>query len=714
MEDNRLWEELRQLRKKKKDELQSRHKLLEDKSKNKKEKKYRDPEPPKLVLSIIGDSKSFVPKPWITSVFQYGLIETAKGAKDSLILYKGSSETVSCIVREAVEDFNRLQSEGDDVFISLVGILPEEDMCETSIDLDEEQIHLHDEKKHTREEHYGWDYWQKKNSDCLLGEIYNVWLGNNRSYAQFHASMLKGLVKNKISFMTLEGKPLQWNVPVLTIVTEGDLDTIEAVNQVLKQDLPILIIKGSGKAADFLAEFIEIATIDISEYIKDKTPLLFGISSHELMQRVFDSTAHKDQRNDLESIMKAIRENKCLITIIDINKETQPKEFTDAVTRAIIRGWSRNKSDDEQIYGNLDNAQIKQVQSYYHPCNNDEQFPVPVEPNIQPTALYKNAIGGTLRADDRKFMASYKEILTPSSLQLYYYIAYQFIQEMQGEKKVKIENFNILLKEAIVANRDEYVLVLLREEGVHFDDKYFPDIYTETLQSEHKAKTALQNVFKLGTSSDIQKFKELCFPSKEKKEKKRIERLNLEVCMIAGRQICQNLLGYRRDDSLNRKEKGSAYQDLLIWAIFVNRPKLATIFWMKCENPLCKYSKNSDKLCALFASSIYKRMAAKASDQSIKADMVAQSRIFADRAFDLQSRLYDDDAELAMDLVITDQIVWDITISPMQCAYEHDMLDVLAQTCPQRRLNKIWYSGISSSLGGFWKVKMLDFPVKLE
>ncbi|XP_052100146.1 transient receptor potential cation channel subfamily M member-like 2 [Mytilus californianus] len=96
-------------------------------------------------------------------------------------------------------------------------------------------------------------------------------------------------------------------------------------------------------------------------------------------------------------------------------------------------------------------------------------------------------------------------------------------------------------------------------------------------------------------------------------------------------------------------------------------------------------------------------MAAKASDQSIKADMVAQSRIFADRAFDLQSRLYDDDAELAMDLVITDQIVWDITISPMQCAYEHDMLDVLAQTCPQRRLNKIWYSGISSSLGGFWK-----------
>lgn len=36
---------------------------------------------PRLVLSVVGDSGSFVPKPWLTPVFQLGLIETAKGAK---------------------------------------------------------------------------------------------------------------------------------------------------------------------------------------------------------------------------------------------------------------------------------------------------------------------------------------------------------------------------------------------------------------------------------------------------------------------------------------------------------------------------------------------------------------------------------------------------------------------------------------------------------
>lgn len=94
MEKNRLWKELIKLREKKKDELQSR--LLEDRSKNKRENPYRDPEPPKLVLSIIGDSKSFVPKPWITSVFQYGLIETVKGAKGKRLLVLGLKRT-SCI-----------------------------------------------------------------------------------------------------------------------------------------------------------------------------------------------------------------------------------------------------------------------------------------------------------------------------------------------------------------------------------------------------------------------------------------------------------------------------------------------------------------------------------------------------------------------------------------------------------------------------------------
>lgn len=80
MEDNSLWENFLQLLKKKTSELENQQKG-----------ENRKPETPKLVLSVIGDSKSFVPKPWLASVFKQGLIETAKGAKGicSLLIFTG-------------------------------------------------------------------------------------------------------------------------------------------------------------------------------------------------------------------------------------------------------------------------------------------------------------------------------------------------------------------------------------------------------------------------------------------------------------------------------------------------------------------------------------------------------------------------------------------------------------------------------------------------
>lgn len=43
---------------------------------------------------------------------------------DCLIIYKGSTEKVSTIVREAVDNFEKLSTEDDDYFISLIGLLP--------------------------------------------------------------------------------------------------------------------------------------------------------------------------------------------------------------------------------------------------------------------------------------------------------------------------------------------------------------------------------------------------------------------------------------------------------------------------------------------------------------------------------------------------------------------------------------------------------------
>ncbi|XP_052100138.1 uncharacterized protein LOC127734332 [Mytilus californianus] len=494
---NGLWEKLQELRENKTSELRGRHYL------------GRVPEPPKLVLSVIGDSSSFVPEPWFTSVLKAGLIETAKGAKDCLIIYKGSSEKVSTIVREAVVNFEKLSTEGDDDFICLVGLLPK-------IDVNIKDEHYHLDRQDTHQ--YGREHW--KMSNRVLGEIFNIQMKEDL-YPKAHASTLKAISKNKTSFMKLQDNFLTCLVPVLTIVAEGDFDTIESVLQVLKQNLPVLILKGSGKAADFIADFIWDGNSESSdEYVKDKTPLTFGVISYA------------PQLNGLSEKLKEIKEHKCLVTLIDITTQTKPTEFSDFVTKAIIRGWSQRKPEVNRSemkasdYNNESNDPTKEKHETtpdpreLYSGTNSEKCPSVIQPNsnkVHPMTVTMNAVcevNYDFHTKKGAFMETYKETLTPASLPLYYYIAYQFIQEMNdpnnGTENTKVQNFNILLKEAIVANRDEYVSVLLEEDGVRFEENHFPDIYEETVLSRNREDTDFQHILKWGSSSSIDSLRSSC------------------------------------------------------------------------------------------------------------------------------------------------------------------------------------------------------------
>ncbi|CAG2203521.1 unnamed protein product [Mytilus edulis] len=182
---------------------------------------------------------------------------------------------------------------------------------------------------------------------------------------------------------------------------------------------------------------------------------------------------------------------------------------------------------------------------------------------------------------------------------------------------------------------------------------------------------------------------------------------NYQKCIQSGRQLCQKFLHYPRSKILQQKElrvdkdnaetqRKEIYQDLLIWALFANRQELATIFWVKCNNQL---------LTAIFASCVLKRMAEKAKsgkDQFLHDSIKGHSRIFENRAIDLQRKLYEEEPQVAMDLILTEQTVWNIKVSPLECAFDNAMLDFIAYSCAQRRLNKIWYREIGANLEDFW------------
>ncbi|CAC5379296.1 unnamed protein product [Mytilus coruscus] len=457
--------------------------------------------PPKLVLSIIGDSSSFVPKPWLIPVLKTGIIATAKSAKDYLILYEGSHERISSIVREAIKDLWSLR----------------EDKKEENLPEDNEDNFKSIEKLKTA-------------------------LCDTTVFAKFHAQTLKIIAEKKITFMKLaENKDLIWRLPVLTVVAEGDLDTIDAIVQVLEIDLPILLLKGSGKAADFVAGFIEEYRNDssdsntrIQEYIKEKSAILFGIVSP------------KDQSlNKLGERLSRIHECKYLITILDVNKETKPTNFTDSVTTSIIRGWSHISRDglsNGERWKSPENSESKETkdsQDFNQPDESNPDLPRKTdETKIAILTVTRNALLTSTISTIKKgeFMEKYQATLSHASLPLFYYIAYQTIQDMNEGNKT--QNFKILLKEAIVADRHEYVSVLLERDQVLVGFNQLSDIYQKTLLQNGMAtaKTDFQGVFKWASKRAVDILEE-AYKLKEREENLKCIDISDEIVDILNKII---------------------------------------------------------------------------------------------------------------------------------------------------------------------------------
>ncbi|XP_062611057.1 uncharacterized protein LOC134272898 [Saccostrea cucullata] len=96
---------------------------------------------PKLVLSVIGDSDSFVPRAWPKSVFQTALIETHKSSGgDTWILYGNKNVGVSKIVRDAKDVYTTMENTKNGNDIILLGTASTEST-------EKDQIQIEDQEK---------------------------------------------------------------------------------------------------------------------------------------------------------------------------------------------------------------------------------------------------------------------------------------------------------------------------------------------------------------------------------------------------------------------------------------------------------------------------------------------------------------------------------------------------------------------------------------
>ncbi|XP_062621660.1 transient receptor potential cation channel subfamily M member 2-like [Saccostrea cucullata] len=698
---------------------------------------------PSMVFSVIGDSDSFVPRPWAKSVFQTALIEAAKSGGDTWILYRGYDYGVSSIVRSAYRKYGDMEfrAKSHDVHIQD----PERRVKLISMA----------GKTASRKTH------PKKNKMYQIGDVKledleeiitepieaecNIETTDRTSYLLDFEEYVS---KQEVPFLS-QTIDLKLPIPIVILALEGDIHTIEHIAGALDRKIPVIIIKGSGKAADLILDYMEN-----KELLRKKASVLFGIQ--------FDEETFQSLSRHLEDIVKASD----LVDVFDVNAD-DPLMLSNIVGEAVVSCWAtekilRNKNTDASMKPERDKERSSNL-----PRSNGS---VHIGTTVFGGQLRKSNAVMPEREEIEKLFSQHREsrayvldtkFSSPTSLPLYFYFEYQFLQEL-GKLK---EYGHMLLFEALIANRCDYVRVLL-DQGVRFRLWNLSELYEQTVSCKdcHFENDDCLHIQWLLKQIEERKAEELCFTHRrltrkiqEKENENRqaekvltgvivfdtetkiIEKIRKEVIernkeirelkdqlnafvkddktqreiAESTKGLCRTILGYKEanvndmedtedleeieDEDCEQNFSSMNISDILLWAIFANRKEIAEICWLRTTNHLLK---------GLVCAAVLRKLSKKADnvkEQNLSTEFANHAKIFEDRCLAIMDGMYDEDNQKAIDLMDDEAIVWGIKSSPLAFAHENFMYDVVAHTCSQKNMNKRWYNNLAPDLKPFLK-----------
>ncbi|XP_078329885.1 transient receptor potential cation channel subfamily M member-like 2 [Crassostrea virginica] len=636
---------------------------------------------PTMVFSVIGDSDSFVPRPWPRTVFQTALIEAAKSGGETWILYRGYDHGVSKVVRDAYESYgdmefgtkNRKKFEDrksgipiDEVnrHIKLIGIAGK---VETPLDIEAAP-------------HY---------------------VINNEEDDDYLLKFEKYVSEQEVSFFS-QKMDVSMPVPIGIIVCEGDIATIAHISSALQNKLPVVIMKGSGKASDLILDYLES-----QNQLRKKASISFGIR--------FEDSNYTNLKNSLE----IIQENQDLVGVFDLNSD-DPLKLSNIVGETVVSCWSIEKilPNDTKGEENIQRQIIEKPTRQKTVISMSQTNGLAIagyslawklmrRNSIKPEEKAMNLLLEGYKRESRPYVLNPK-YTSPTSLPLYFYFGYQLLLE----SKLMQECGHILLLEALKANRCDYVRVLL-DQGVKLKMHNLPELYEKTvsckeckfkdedclhmqwilkqiLESEaeilcHKYRSVMDKISKDGESQKVKSLEE-------------IKDLPRDLA-DAAKGLCRKILRYKEyNKSTDSKKKEYAdISDVLLWSIFANRKELAEICWLRSENQL---------LTGLVCSAVLKKLSMKANnvkEQILSTDLADHSKLFEQRCINIMDRMYEENTAHAIEAMDDEGDLWGIHSSALTFAYENFMYDVVAHTCSQKNMNKQWYNNLAPDLKPFMK-----------
>lgn len=251
---------------------------------------------PTMVFSVIGDSENFISKPWQTNVFQTALIEAARSGGDTWILYRGLESGVSKIISDAYRRYVNLK-------------------CSLKSD----SPSLDDVQRHIKLISFAGRQVQTAASKTMQNET--------------KAGKTDMFLLDFEEFISRQKSVFSMPVPIAVIVCEGNIETIVHISDALDRKVPVIIIKGSGKAADLVSDYLD-------------NPFALQTNFGTLLGIGFD----KNMYDLVTKYLQRIGQNRHLVGVFDLDRD-DPLMLSSIAGETIVRSWYMGNISQEITNG---------------------------------------------------------------------------------------------------------------------------------------------------------------------------------------------------------------------------------------------------------------------------------------------------------------------------------------------------------------------------
>ncbi|XP_052059492.1 transient receptor potential cation channel subfamily M member 2-like [Mytilus californianus] len=413
-------------------------------------------------------------------------------------------------------------------------------------------------------------------------------------------------------------------IPVVLLVLNGELDTLEHVIRAIDNNISVVVVKGTGGTADLVA----LCMKDMNK-LKRKLPIMFS-------RRFSD-----DMYEKMKQVLDRILQKEWMITVFNI-KKNKHDELWGKITDGILRSWSFEKKEDDVS------------------LTTDPILPS----QINFISKYVSNIDGLSR---KELFAGYH--LQPTSEKNKNYHQHTFVNAFLGKRTDIIQQ--VLSVDAKFTLAEDQFQILCHEvvksitsktdngmNGFILVESVYPEAFTYLKEGKGSGfKNARDAVIKISNKL----LQGICF-----------SKLGMVTCC-------------KTDATKPREIKPNAeipVIESLRVAVISNHVKLAAELWSQCENPLLTALVAHTYLIAMAdkAESLY--------EEELQKNLLSHSRKFLSRAIKLLDKLFQKDEEMATKALDYTSEVWGLEEKPLHFGHQFNLEEFISHPSAQKDASK--------------------------